>query len=178
MIHEKKIWEYTLQIYYDEFPDNPLDNWLIKMDVRKHRNYSFPNDFNFNWEEYDEWNRSEINRISKEYNVIFLDCYIHSGISFSFMGEWMQCRFDTAKCVGFIAVKKKDFRKPKHISYLREKLTQYNQYLNWDVYAFQLFRNDEILGTYHGAYSYKEVEYILDPNISEHKELFDWVKTL
>lgn len=142
--------------YYEDF-DPRLDGNIWKFCVRKHRDYTFPNelDYDFDGEEEDS-------RIDK-YRTFPLDCYIHSWVAFSLHWEGMQCRFDTSHNCWFIAVPKKynrydleeisktprkewtDHYDPKELSrteakeIAREELERYNQYLRWEIYEYAVY---------------------------------------
>lgn len=95
-----------VDVVYDENPDSPR-NWdhSSKLCIREHRRYSFPNELQINFEDEEDFLDKTVG-----YHVFWLDCYEHSGIQFSLSGEGMQCRFDTSRKCGFIAV-------PKHIEW-------------------------------------------------------------
>lgn len=125
----------VLEIDYDFFADSPRDSDdLTKFNIRKHRRYDFPEEFSFDWENQKE----EVKRLSKDYHIFFLDCYEHSGITFSLMWTWMQCAFDTARnCWCIIVPNDVEHNNAREI--VESELKQYNQYLNWEIYMFSLY---------------------------------------
>lgn len=112
-------WE-RLEIYYDNFIDD-IRNYdcireNVKLDFRENRSYDFPKDLNFDWDWYDSWEDDEeknwekiFNDLQENYYRYFVDCYIHSNYNFSLAWQWIQCRWDTAKKCGIVAIEKKKF---------------------------------------------------------------------
>lgn len=134
--------EHYCVVWYDEYVDSPRNWWdSTKFCIRPHRRYNFPNELNYDWDSAAE----DAGKLYEEYYIFELDCYIHSGITFSLSGCGIQCRFDTSKNCGFIAV-------PKTIEwavYSEEEakrlassaLETYNQWLNWEVYEVLIFKH-------------------------------------
>ena len=88
-----------------------------KLCIRKHRNYTFANELDFDFEiwpdDYNDWDLEYYQEQYKEnqskldwYHIFWIDMYEHSAIKFSLWGEGMQCRFDTSSGVWFIAIPK------------------------------------------------------------------------
>jgi hypothetical protein len=135
-----------LVIWYEDDSESPREwdnTW--KLCIRKHRNYNFPNELNFDFEtdEDDDLLSERLKAIWFSYHIFRLDCYEHSWISFSLAWQGMQCRFDTSNNCGFIAIPKKDDSNPsientyddaKKIAESEIKI--YNQYLNWEIYRY------------------------------------------
>ena len=143
--------------YYEDF-DPRFDGNIWKFCIRKHRDYIFPNELNFDFDAYDE---DEINT-PENYYIFPLDCYIHSWVAFSLHWEGMQCRWDTSHNCWFIAVPKKynrydlkeisetkwkewtDHYDPIELSLAeaekiaRQELDTYNQYLRWEIYEYEV----------------------------------------
>lgn len=92
----------------DEDPYNPReDDNIGKLCIREHRNYKFPNELKFDFDdgyEDDDTVENRIKELEKSYYIIWLDCYEHWGVVFSIHWEWMMCQFDTSQSCGFIAV--------------------------------------------------------------------------
>lgn len=142
--------------YYEDF-DPRLDSNIWKFCIRKHRDYTFHNELNFDFD-----SEEEDSRINK-YRTFPLDCYIHSWVVFSLHWEGMQCRWDTAHNCWFIAVPKKYNRydlqeisvtpwkkwtgnyDPEELSrteaekIARQELDTYNQYLSWEIYEYEVY---------------------------------------
>lgn len=199
-IFEKVSGEYKVVVDYDQFPIDPRDWAIDKMVIRNNRHYSFPQEIDFDWSKYDEWKKAELNKLKKRYHIFFLDCYIHSWVSFSFAWHWMQCRFDTAKDAWFIAVPKcyngydsreisetpykvlgwhyepHKVRKPQAIEIARLSIEEYNAYLNWEFYRVDIYDiSDEEEEFLDGDSSYKAKDLFLPEYLKtpEHKDLVD-----
>ena len=144
--------------WYD--PRTEQDN-IGKICIRKHRDYRFPNELDFDFDAYDE---DEI-KMPENYYIFRLDCYNHWQIVFSFTGQWMQCRRDTSRWCGFIAVPKKynayDLKEISVTPYKKElwekyevveltesrareiaeeELKEFNQYNNWEIYGYTVYQ--------------------------------------
>lgn len=158
-----------LEIRYDDFAESPRHNDNIwYMDIRDHRRYNFPKELSIAWDEWEE-TANELIELEKNFYVFPIDCYEHSGISFSLSGTGMQCQFDTSKSVGIIAIprvyngydikewnrsKTRDNPQATQVTLTEEQvntiateeLNEYNQYLNGEVYRFTLLdeEGDEI----------------------------------
>lgn len=159
--------EYRVEIDYDHFAESPREysEWSY-LCIRKHRNYTFPNelDFDFEWVDSmdmlteeednilpmnnDRWDLierrvndklielAEAEAKEKWLELFWLDCYEHSGISFSLAGEGMQCRFDTSGKCGFIIAESEE--------QARAEIKEYNQYINWECYWVDVSSRDII----------------------------------
>lgn len=138
-VEEKLFDNYKVVVSYDEFCSSPREyEEYTKLCIREHRRYNFPNELNFDFDKYDEWDLTQLEEIEKDYDIFWIDCYEHSWIAFSLTWHWVQCQWDTAKYCGFIAI-------PKVLQWDKRKLaqkdlTEYNQYLNWEVYEYGIYR--------------------------------------
>lgn len=124
----KRVWdiEYKVEVDYDEFVDSPrecVDNSFLC--IREHRRYDFPNELDFDFDDFDEWD-IELPKLEENQKLFWLDCYEHSGISFSLAGTGRQCRFDTSSKCGFIIAESEEVAK--------QEIERYNQYLNGECY--------------------------------------------
>lgn len=154
----EKLYKYLLNngkklvVSYDEYCDSPRE-WepIGKFCIRKHRNYTFPNELS-----RDFTSEEDPKEYLKNYYIFPLDCYEHSGIMFSLLGEGMQCKFDTAKNCWFIAVPKKydwysnkeretsdkknlvELTEEEATSIARDELEVYNQWINWECYSVEI----------------------------------------
>lgn len=126
----------------DGFVENPREyDDMVEFTTREHRHYNLPKEFDFDWDAYDEWEMEEIEEMDRNYHIFFLDCYEHSGMKWSLAWEGMQCRFDTAKRVGLMRVKKEVVEDRKNaLEFVRDALEVYNKWLNWEIYEWRLER--------------------------------------
>lgn len=85
--------KHDIATYQDEDPQDPRD-WdnISKICIRKHRNYTFPNELGYNFsDEYDEEDLHNI-EIAEKYYIFELDSYEHWGITFPWLE--MVCNAD------------------------------------------------------------------------------------
>ena len=138
---DKKI-RLTVGVMEDGFVANPREqDGVVEFTTREHRYYDLPKEFSFDWDAYDEWDMKEIEEMDKDYYVFFLDCYDHWCMKWSFIGDGIQCQFDTAKRAGLMRVLKlyaKDRIEASRM--VRNELEIYNQYLSWEIYEWRLER--------------------------------------
>lgn len=120
--------------WYD--PRTEQDN-IGKICIRKHRDYRFPNELDFDFDAYDE---DEIKIPEKNYYIFRLDCYNHGQIVFSFTGEGMQCRRDTSRWCGFIAVPIEWRTRDEAREIAEQELKEFNQYNNWEIYGYTVYQ--------------------------------------
>ena len=91
--------------------------------IKKHREYEFPNDLNF------DFNEDVFEKYGEKHDIYSLNCYIHSDVHFYI--KWTQATemFDTSKDVGYVLVPKGC---PK--SKVEYQINRLNSIINWDVY--------------------------------------------
>lgn len=109
-----------------------------KLCIRGHRRYNFPNELDFDFKAYFNWDESEIEKITKNYHVFWIDMYDHSAIKFSLSWTWMQCMFDTIRDIWFIAIPRKlsKDKEERAIEIAKWQLEEYSNYCNWRVYEW------------------------------------------
>lgn len=135
-------WNYKAIVSYDDYSyeDSPRD-WVnaTKLCIKPHRHYVFPNELKIDWDD-----EEQMVDIEKGYRVYTIDCYEHGGISFSIHWEGIQCRWDTSNNCWFIAVPRKDCElETEARERARQDLNEYNQWLSWDIYRWEIYRTDE-----------------------------------
>ncbi len=137
----------------DQNPISPREDSEHKICIRENRTFKYPNELEF---EFDNEDQTEYDNIKKEYFVFWIDCYQHGSTNFSLAGSWMQCRFDTSKDVGFIAVDKKiAWDKKTAESIAREEIQEYSAYCNGEVYYSYISEFEE---TTWSVYWYENLE--------------------
>lgn len=129
--------EYLIDIDYDEFWDSPRE-WRDGsfLCIRKHRRYDFPNELAFDFESFDEW-EIELPELEENKKLFWLDCYEHSGVSFSLAGKGIQCKFDTSNKCGFIIAENEE--------QASQEIEDYNKYINWECYRLDISYRDIII---------------------------------
>ena len=127
-----------LEIKDWEWYDDPRKMWdyLTKLCIREHRRYDYPNELDYDFD-------CKINNLTDIYYVFPLDCYEHSGIVFSLAWKGMQCQFDTASNVWFMAVPKeydgKTITEEEAEKIVISEIKEYNQYINNECYRYETY---------------------------------------
>lgn len=182
---DKKI-RLTVGVMEDGFVVNPREqDGVVEFTTREHRYYDLPKEFSFDWDAYDEGDMKEIEKMDKDYYVFFLDCYDHWNMVWSFMGDWIQCRFDTAKRAGLMRVSKSAVKDRIEASKLvKEEIKRYNQRLSGEIYEWRLER----LVKWHSEDNRERVEreyldscgwyYDEDDALKDGKEMCGWINFL
>ena len=156
-----------LVITHDEDPSDPRERSNIwKMRVQEHRHYTFPKEMDYDLD--DDKDRAIL---EKHYHVFMLDCFIHSTVHFSLSWAGMQCRFDTANNIWYIAVPKemnsydqrawamstnqdkwtkRIYTEKEAMDVAEDELKIYNQYTNWEVYIW-IIEQPVVWTSEHGA---------------------------
>lgn len=156
-----------LRIVYDLDPQDPRewDNTGF-LCIRKHRNYKFPNELDFDFDnyddvhfaiksgekldDYDKENYAIFETLEHNHYIFWLDSYEHSWISFSLAWGGMQCKRDTSNNCWFIAVPKRDKLPNEDIWTTRteeeaknialNEIDTRNKYLNGEMYGYQIMK--------------------------------------
>lgn len=142
LLSQDKKMRLTVGVMEDGFVANPREqDDVVEFTTREHRYYDLPKEFSFDWDAYDEWDMKEIEEMDKDYYVFFLDCYDHWGMKWRFVGDGIQCQFDTAKRAGLMRVFKKYAKDRIEASKLvKAELERYNQRLSGEIYEWRLER--------------------------------------
>jgi len=141
---------YVNQAEDTESPRNYADTEITALCIREHRRYTFPNDLDFDFDNFDDWWQSkEFEDLKVKYYIFTVDMYEHWGIVFSLSWDWMQCRFDTSSDCWFIAISKKYYSKEDARKVAKSELEEYNARANgymmeWyvDYWAVQAWENE------------------------------------
>ena len=141
----------TLEIYQDEYPDNPRTTWdNMGTMICFHGRYDLGDKHEYNSNDYDNWDEMENAIIKNEDVAVILPLYLydHSGITMNTTG--FSCRWDSGQ-VGFIIVSRETLRKEYGVKRITKKVIEkatkvllgevetYDQYLTGDVYGYKLF---------------------------------------
>lgn len=181
-----------LEIEECEWTEDPRDyDETTKLCIREHRRYDFPNELDYSFEIVDEWyewyddpyykNRYDEEIAKLEWYYIFpLDCYEHSGISFSLSGTGMQCQFDTSKNCWFIAVPKKDKLPNENIwserseeearNIAKQAINTYNRYLNNECYKRTTYTPEKWTNEKWES----KIEWAFEDSCTEYEDV-DWI---
>lgn len=144
----------TLKIIHDAYAESPRswDN-LGKM-ICFHNRYDLGDKHNYNADDYSGWEEMEKAIIKEENPAVILPLYLydHSGISIS--TSPFSCRWDSGQ-IGFVLVSKKQAleeyggvrvsskKKVKIESVLNAEIETYTQYVEGEVYGFQIVDEDD-----------------------------------
>ena len=153
-----------LKVLHDSSADSPR-NWdnLGKM-ICFHRGYDLGDKHNYNADDYNSWGEMEKAIIKEENPAVILPLYMydHSGISIS--TSPFGCRWDSGQ-IGFVLVSKKQAleefggvrvsskKKVKIESIIEAEVQTYTQYVEGEVYGFQIIDEDnEVIDSCYGFY--------------------------
>ena len=168
MLEQKIIGDYYLTIDHENYPENPRE-WdnLTKM-VCFHRKYNLGDKHTYNHNDYNSWDEMKKDIIKNENVGIILPLYLydHSGITISTTP--FHCGWDSGQ-IGFIYVSRKTIfenirgykiltKKLKGIvtERLLNELKCYDQYLQNELYSFEIVKDDERVEYCGGYYDLDE----------------------
>lgn len=153
-----------LRVLQDSSADSPRDWDNLGTMVCFHRRYDLGDKHNYSSDDYNSWEEMK-KAIQKEENpavILPLYMYDHSGISIS--TSPFSCRWDSGQ-IGFILVSKKkaleEFGGKIVTAKLKERIEKilelevetYTQYVEGDVYGFQIVdEDDNIIDSCYGFY--------------------------
>lgn len=186
-----------LKLVHDSSPDSPR-NWdNLGTMICFHRRYDLGDKHSYSSDDYSSWEEMKKAIIKEENPAVILPLYMydHSGISIS--TSPFSCRWDSGQ-IGFILVSKKkaleEFGGKIVTAKLKERIEKilegevetYTQYVEGDVYGFQIVdEDDDIIDSCYGFYGsdHKEsgmLEYIDHEllGLSSEKELEQLIDTL
>ena len=153
-----------LKVVHDSSADSPRswDN-LGKM-ICFHNHYDLGDKHNYNADDYSGWEEMKQAIIKEENPAVILPLYMydHSGISIS--TKPFSCRWDSGQ-IGFVLVSKKQAleeyggvrvsskKKVKIESIIEAEVQTYTQYVEGEVYGFQIVDEDgDIVDSCYGFY--------------------------
>lgn len=145
-----------VRISDDDYHESPREWSDSKLCIQSHLRYNFPNELGFDFDSYhEEQEKTETNDLAtlwEKYYIFFIDCYEHSSIHLSLSWEWMQCRFDTSKNCGFIAMDKQEYTTEEEAKeQARKEIKLYNQYINGEIYEYEVEEAEEFCGGFYDA---------------------------
>ena len=153
-----------LKVVHDSSADSPRswDN-LGKM-ICFHNRYDLGDKHNYNADDYSGWEEMKKAILKEENPAVILPLYLydHSGISISTSA--FSCRWDSGQ-IGFVLVSKKQAleeyggvrvsskKKVKIESIIEAEVQTYTQYVEGEVYGFQIVdEDDDIIDSCYGFY--------------------------
>ena len=147
----------TVEIFYDQFADNPREWDNSTKFVMFHKRYNLPNEVGIDHNDYSSWSEMQ-EALEKDYkNVHKVYMYDHSGValSLSSFGD----RWDSGQ-VGFIVT---DNKSPEaSLVDAMQELETYSHWLNGETFGVSVFEDTrtqsglvtELLDTNSGYYGY------------------------
>lgn len=149
---EKIIGRYKIKVLQDADPESPrtsMDNLGTMVCFR--RNSTLGDKHNYRFHDYDSWDEMEQAIIRKEKAGVILPLYVfeHGGMAINTTG--FQCPWDSGQ-VGFIFISKQKMLKEyggkictKQLKervkqYLVAEVETYNQYLQGEVYGYEIWK--------------------------------------
>lgn len=153
-----------LKLVHDSSPESPR-NWdNLGTMICFHKRYDLGDKHNYSSDDYNSWEEMKQAIIKEENPAVILPLYMydHSGISISTTP--FSCRWDSGQ-IGFILVSKKkvleEFGGKIVTAKLKERIEKilegevetYSQYVEGDVYGFQIVdEDDNIVDSCYGFY--------------------------
>jgi hypothetical protein len=168
MLEQKIIGDYYLTIDHENYPENPREWDNFSTMVCFHRKYRLGDKHTYNHNDYNGWDEMEKDIIKNENVGVILPLYLydHSGITISTTP--FHCGWDSGQ-IGFIYVSRKTIfgnirgykiltKKLKGIvtERLLNELKCYDQYLQNEVYSFEIVKDDERVEYCGGYYDLDE----------------------
>ena len=156
---------YEIEIYQDEFPENPREWDNLTTMVCFHKRYDLPNETEYNSDMFSSWEHLE-NQIHKDNDIcVCLPVYMHDHSGITVRTYPFSCQWDSGQ-IGFIYVTKnkikKEFNK-KRISkeltkkvkqYLIHELETYDDYITGNAYGYSVIKDNKILDSCSGYYGF------------------------
>ena len=139
----------TVEIFYDQFADNPREWDNSTKFVMFHKRYNLPNEIGIDHNDYSSWSEMQ-EALEKDYkNVHKVYMYDHSGValSLSAFGD----RWDSGQ-VGFIV--SNEGTPEEAYKWATNELETYSHWLNGETFGVSVFEDTELVDTYLGYYGY------------------------
>lgn len=168
MLEQKIIGDYYLTIDHDNYPENTREWDNFSTMICFHRRYNLGDKHTYNHNDYNGWDEMERDIIKNENVGVILPLYLydHSGITLSTTP--FHCNWDSGQ-IGFIYVSRETIyenirgfkiltKKLKEIvtERLLNELKCYDQYLQNEVYSFEIVKDDERVEYCGGYYDLDE----------------------
>ena len=153
-----------LKVVHDSSADSPRDWDNLGTMICFHNRYDLGDKHNYNADDYSGWEEMKQAIIKEENPAVILPLYMydHSGISIS--TKPFSCRWDSGQ-IGFVLVSKKQAleeyggvrvsskTKVKIESVIEAEVKTYTQYVEGEVYGFQIVdEDDDIVDSCYGFF--------------------------
>lgn len=156
-IQTDKVGNYIINIRYSQWVSNPREWDNVWRFMFGHKKYDVPNETDFDFDDYDSWDELE-SALEEVYDyVIPVYMYDHSQVALSTGG--FSCPFDSGR-LGFACLNKEWIKvmglekrsEQELLGYLEEELMIYQQYLNGEVYEWEILDEHNELVEYSGDF--------------------------
>lgn len=190
MIELKEIGEYTVKIDYENYPENPRewDNLGKMVCVSKYSIYG--DKHNYNHLDYNSFEEMEKDILKNEKVGVILPLYLYEHGGVCIRTSPFSCPFDSSGQIGFVYTTREEILKNFRGKILTQKLKTsieerlkkeveiYSQYINSEVYSFEILKGDERIEYCGGYYDSDEcmkegidiVNYMIKKNVV-HQEM-------
>jgi hypothetical protein len=150
-VDEKRIGDYLIEIFPDYDPDNPRMWDNLGTMICFHKRYSLGDKHNYDYRDYDSWEKLEKAIVKNENAGVILPLYLYDHGMVAMNTTGFICPWDSGQ-VGFIYVSKKKMLeeyigkivtkklKERVTEYLKAEVITYDQYLRGDVYRYEISR--------------------------------------
>jgi hypothetical protein len=146
---EIKVDNITVEIFYDQFTDNPREWDNETHFVMFHRRYGLQNEIGIDHNDYSSWSEMQ-EALEKDYKWVYpVFMYDHSGLAFSINS--FDCPFDSGQ-VGFIV--SNEGTPQEAYNRATSELQTYSQWINGEVFGVSVFEDTEMLDVCGGYYGY------------------------
>ena len=154
---EIKVDNITVEIFYDQFADNPREWDNETKFALFHKRYNFPNEIGIDHNDYSSWSEMQ-EALDKKYMWVYpVFMYDHSGLAFSINS--FDCPFDSGQ-VGFIVLESGTAEQA--YKWATSELETFSHYMNGEMFGVSVFEDTrtqgglvtELLDTNSGYYGY------------------------
>jgi hypothetical protein len=146
---EIKVDNISVEIFYDQFADNPREWDNETKFALFHKRYNFPNEIGIRHEDYASWDEME-EALQLQYMWVYpVFMYDHSGLAFSINS--FDCKWDSGK-VGFIVLESGTAEQA--YKWATSELETFSHYMNGEMFGVSVFEDTELLDTNSGYYGY------------------------
>ena len=139
----------TVEIFYDQFADNPREWDNSTKFVMFHKRYNLPNEVGIDHNDYSSWSEMQETLQEKYKHGWAVFMYDHSGVTLSlsaFGDPW-----DSGQ-VGFIV--SNEGTPEEAYKWATNELETYSHWLNGETFGVSVFEDTEIMDTNSGYYGY------------------------
>ena len=146
---EIKVDNITVEIFYDQFADNPREWDNETKFALFHRRYNFPNEIGIDHNDYASWSEMQ-EALDKKYKWVYpVFMYDHSGLAFSINS--FDCPFDSGQ-VGFIVLESGTAEQA--YKWATSELKTFSHYMNGEMFGVSVFEDTELVDTNLGYYGH------------------------